>query len=168
MPKRALSHSPPPPSTTSEDPFSKRLKLELDTLSPVPTLASEVAPVAEATASIAAPTGQQKHRADNRATKQSKGKGGRAGKGKEKGKAKAPKAGGAEEAGYFDTIELLGKERVEELDRIEEEDEDANYWRNKSTEEWGFGKDGKDIEVRIVGMSAHGEFLGGDEEGWDA
>lgn len=66
---------------------------------------------------------------------------------------KEVKAGGAEETGHFDVIELLGLDRVTEMKLLEE---GGKNWRKESEVEWGVGADGKDMEVRIVGMSAHG------------
>ena len=71
-------------------------------------------------------------------------------------KGKAPKAGGAEETGYFDTVELLGLERVQEMEARAEE---GREWRKEAEIEWGIGGEGRDIEVRVVGMSAHGAFV---------
>lgn len=70
---------------------------------------------------------------------------------------KAPKPGGVEEAGAFDVVELLGAERVEELQKLEKEE--GTDWRKAAEEEWGNGPNGKDLEVKIVGINSHGDGL---------
>lgn len=89
---------------------------------------------------------------ENAAT--SKGKATKARKPRQR-KGKAPKPGGVEEAGAFDVIELLGAERVEELQRLQEEE--GRDWTKEAEQEWGKGPDGKDVEVRVVGSNDHGE-----------
>lgn len=71
-------------------------------------------------------------------------------------KVKAPKPGGVEEAGAFDVIELLGRERVEEMQKLEQE---GKNWRAEAEAEWGIGANGKDVEVKIVGINSHGAFF---------
>jgi tRNA (uracil-5-)-methyltransferase len=68
-------------------------------------------------------------------------------------KVKAVKPGGAEEAGAFDVVALLGRARVDELDAASS---DRN-WKKESEAEWGYGATGKDIEVDIVALNSHGE-----------
>jgi hypothetical protein len=69
-------------------------------------------------------------------------------------KVKPPKPGGAEETGHFDVLTFLGSARVDELRALEELHGDGK----KAAElEWGVGAEGKDVEVRILGMSAHGK-----------
>lgn len=154
LPKRAHSTSPPPPtpsavaSASTTSPLAKRAKLAGDDTPSAaqPELATPSA-VVEAIVAATEPAvpsqGQQKK---EQANKGRKGKGGR-----KNAKGKAPKPGGVEEAGAFDVIEYLGAERVKEL-----EEADRN-WKKESEVEWGFGANGKDIEVRIVGMTSHGE-----------
>jgi len=152
--KRALSNSPGPsaaPSATS--PVPKRVKTDLDPDS-VPTSA----PIATAPAELGATTlpGQDDTAkpVPARASKQAKSKAAR-GKGKKGGK--PPKPGGAEETGYFDVVELLGQARVDEMKALEDADEGARNWRKEAEEEWGHGAEGKDLEVEVIGMSAHGK-----------
>lgn len=69
-------------------------------------------------------------------------------------KVKPPKPGGAEETGHFDVLTFLGSAQVDELRALEELHGDGK----KAAElEWGVGTEGKDVEVRILGMSAHGK-----------
>ncbi|KAK4701850.1 hypothetical protein P7C70_g4374, partial [Phenoliferia sp. Uapishka_3] len=162
VPKRALSGSPPLRPTS---PPAKKAKVELETPASGPSLPTFFPPVdsatlpttSEAIPEVAAPVVSvgastkpaQNKKSDNKAQKGRKGKG--------KGKAKPHKPGGAEETGQFDVLELLGVERVKEMDR-EAEDADRD-WRSEAEAEWGKGFDGKDVEVRVVGMSAHGDGL---------
>lgn len=149
-PKRSHSASPPPPSVpsaTSPQLVAKRVKLDLDLPTPEalpPAVAEVVAPALVVTPVVA---GKQKQKQNN---KEKKGR-------RKGGKGKAPKPGGAEETGYFDTVELLGLERVKEMEGLAEE---GREWRKEAEEEWGIGQEGKDVEVRVLGMSAHGAFLG--------
>lgn len=71
-------------------------------------------------------------------------------------KVKVPKAGGAEETGHFDVLTYLGATRVDELRALEVTNGDG---KRAAELEWGVGAEGKDIEVRIVGISAHGSYL---------
>lgn len=132
--KRSLSASPPPPR--------KEPKLEIS------SAAAQPAPAAPATGDVA-DTPQSKTQVT--ASKQNRQQQGKNRKGKRAGKVKAVKPGGAEEAGAFDVIALLGQDRVAEL---EESDRD---WKKESEAEWGWGADGKDIEVKIVELNSHGE-----------
>lgn len=67
---------------------------------------------------------------------------------------KPPKPGGAEETGHFDVLTFLGSARVAELRASEETNGDGKY---AAEMEWGVGMEGRDIEVRILGISAHGK-----------
>lgn len=71
-------------------------------------------------------------------------------------KQKPVKAGGAEETGYFDVMHYLGTSRVAELRALEAEQGDG---KRAAELEWGVGAEGKDVQVRIIGMSAHGKGL---------
>lgn len=159
--KRALSNSPGPsaaPSGTS--PVSKKVKTDLDSDSvpapaPIATEAGEIGATTlpgQADEPIPAPA-PAPAAAPARQPKQAKSK---AAKGKGKKGGKPPKPGGAEETGYFDVVELLGQERVDELKALEEAEEGARNWKKEAEEEWGHGAEGKDVEVEVVGMSAHG------------
>lgn len=144
-PKRALSPSAPALSTstsinsTTTSPDSKRVKLTTDV--------KEDAPKTELTA-------KQNRKIAGRSNNNNNSNGGSKGR---KSKVKAPKPGGVEEAGAFDVVELLGAERVAELERMEKED--GKDWRKAAEEEWGNGPNGKDIEIKIVGINSHGEPL---------
>ncbi|KAK4335446.1 tRNA (uracil(54)-C(5))-methyltransferase [Rhodotorula toruloides] len=151
-PKRPLSASPPPPappeaaSAAAADPATKRVKLSVeDPISVPPVLVEQ--PLPPNAPSTSAPTRSAPKKTDP---------GSKARKPRQR-KTKAPKPGGVEEAGAFDVIELLGKERVDELKRLEEEE--GRDWRLEAEKEWGKDKDGKDVEVRIVGMNDHGDGL---------
>ncbi|GAA5948016.1 hypothetical protein JCM3765_007072 [Sporobolomyces pararoseus] len=141
-PKRALSPSAPAPSTSinsaTTSPDSKRVKLDTDTKDDAP----KIELTAKQNRKIAG-------RSNNNNNGGSKGR---------KSKVKAPKPGGVEEAGAFDVIELLGAERVAELERLEKEE--GKDWRKAAEEEWGNGPNGKDIEIKIVGINSHGDGLG--------
>ncbi|GAA5892068.1 hypothetical protein JCM5296_004045 [Sporobolomyces johnsonii] len=142
--KRVHSPSPPPPAapvSTATSPAAKRVKLTVeDPVSVPPNLIEQPASLAPAKpASTKAKPNQPK------------------GKGKVRGrKVKPPKPGGAEEVGAFDVIELLGEERVKELQKLEEEGTD---WRKEAEQEWGVGAEGKDVEVRVVDINSHGDGL---------
>ncbi|GAA6012020.1 hypothetical protein JCM11491_000137 [Sporobolomyces phaffii] len=136
--KRA--HSPPPPSTSATTstaaPDPKRVKLS---------------DAGDATAkSGEGLTVKQNRKIAGRSN--NNGGGGR------KSKVKAPKPGGVEEAGAFDVIELLGQERVDEMERLAKDE--GKDWRKAAEEEWGSGPKGKDLEVKIVGINSHGDGLG--------
>lgn len=154
-PKRALSGSPPPsmPSVPASPP-TKRVKLDDTTEAAASIDASAPAPAAAETPAPtdAAAAGRLRQKANNKAMKQDARDKGR-GKGKGK-RGKPHKAGGAEETGQFDVVELLGEARVSELDRMA--DVDDRDWRKEAELEWGVGSEGKDVEVRVVGLSAHG------------
>ncbi|GAA6028275.1 hypothetical protein NBRC10512_003115 [Rhodotorula toruloides] len=150
-PKRPLSTSPPPPtppaaaSAAAADPATKRVKLSVeDPVGVPPVLVEQPLPPIQPSTSARPPASK---RADA---------GSKARKPRQR-KTKAPKPGGVEEAGAFDVIELLGKARVEEMKRLEEEE--GRDWRLEAEKEWGKDKDGKDVEVRIVGMNDHGDGL---------
>lgn len=171
--KRAHSTSPPPPPTTSL-PADKRIRLDVEEPASVPpnlvetvvdaatlpvastsTSTSSSSAAVDATvdpsAPVVPPTAPAAAKGSNGAA-QEKGKGkSRKVKGR---KIKPPKPGGAEEAAAFDIVELLGKERVKELERKVEEDGWDAY--SEAVKEWGKDKEGKDIEVRIAGISDHG------------
>lgn len=140
--KRALSPSTTPTSAPVA-PDTKRVKLSTD----------EVVAGSSTETSAAAPqlTAKQTRKVAGRSNN-SNGKQG----GGRKSKVKAPKPGGVEEAGAFDVIELLGAERVEELERLEKDE--GKDWRKAAETEWGSGPNGKDVELRIVGINSHGEF----------
>ncbi|GAA5833387.1 hypothetical protein JCM3766R1_005487 [Sporobolomyces carnicolor] len=142
--KRALSPSTTPTSAPVA-PDTKRVKLSTD----------EVVAGSSTETSAAAPqlTAKQTRKVAGRSNN-SNGKQG----GGRKSKVKAPKPGGVEEAGAFDVIELLGAERVEELERLEKDE--GKDWRKAAEEEWGSGPNGKDVELRIVGINSHGDGLG--------
>ncbi|KAM0749152.1 S-adenosyl-L-methionine-dependent methyltransferase [Meredithblackwellia eburnea MCA 4105] len=94
------------------------------------------------------PTAQKKQRTNNKQTS----------KKIKKKKSKPPKPGGAEETGAFDVLEWLGRERVQELEKWIEEDDEGDCCE-LAAKEWGKGKDGKEVEVEVVGLSAHGDGL---------
>ncbi|GAA6028273.1 hypothetical protein NBRC10512_003114 [Rhodotorula toruloides] len=149
-PKRPLSTSPPPPtppaaaSAAAADPATKRVKLSVeDPVGVPPVLVEQPLPPNQPSTSARPPASK---RADA---------GSKARKPRQR-KTKAPKPGGVEEAGAFDVIELLGKARVEEMKRLEEEE--GRDWRLEAEKEWGKDKDGKDVEVRIVGMNDRSRF----------
>lgn len=146
--KRALSTSPGPSAPSGTSPIAKKIKTDIDASS-LPSAAPIPVPASEITATtIPAETSQPKPKP---APKQAKGRKGR------KGASKPHKPGGAEETGYFDVVELLGKARVEEMVALEEAEVGGRNWRRESEEEWGHGAEGKDVEVEVVGMSAHGQ-----------
>lgn len=157
-PKRALSASPPPSalpaSTIDLAPAAKRAKVETvdQSLAAVPAAAaavetgvvpSKVVPGVKAGTNEAAT-------AVSRGKKDQANKNRRNGK-RTAGKVKAVKPGGAEEAGAFDVVALLGQERVNELEASDRD------WKKESEVEWGFGAGGKDLEVDIVALNSHGE-----------
>ncbi|TKA57970.1 hypothetical protein B0A53_00372 [Rhodotorula sp. CCFEE 5036] len=175
-PKRALSTSPPPPpslptavTSSSNDPAAKKVKLTVEEPVSVPpnlveapvepaaadaatAAASEISsrtvvdaskPPAASSSSSAAAAAVATGKAAPRKPRQRKGK--------------APKPGGVEEAGAFDVIELLGAERVKELQRLQEEE--GRDWTKEAELEWGKGPEGKDVEVRVAGSNDHGDGL---------
>lgn len=162
-PKRALSASPPPlAQPTSPRPPLKKAKLE-DAPVPAPvSTAAEVALMATSSETVvegvsalvsdaapkAAGSATQGKKPDGKALKGRQPKG--------RGKAKPHKPGGAEETGAFDVLELLGAERVAAMELAAAEA--GQDWRAEAEAEWGKAQDGKDVEVRVVGMSAHGAF----------
>jgi tRNA (uracil-5-)-methyltransferase len=164
--KRAHSTSPPPPAATL--PADKRIRLEVEEpVSQPPNLVEKVVPAVEASSSSApsiaavetpsASTSTAPPAKGSNGAVQGKGKGKtRKVKGR---KIKPPKPGGAEEAAAFDIVEHLGAERVKELERRVEEDGWDAY--KEAVAEWGKDKEGKDIEVRIAGISDHGASLFG-------
>jgi len=132
--KRALSPNPTSSTSTSTtsatSPNSKRVKLAVEEpASALPNLIEVKEPVQQKKPKHSKPQ-ERKAR-----------------------KVKAPKPGGVEEAGAFDVIELLGKERVEEMQKLEQE---GKNWRGEAEKEWGVGANGKDVEVKIVGINSHG------------
>ncbi|GAA5868134.1 hypothetical protein JCM3774_001031 [Rhodotorula dairenensis] len=165
--KRALSTSPPPSLATSTvaaagdaaalsgaDPAAKKVKLTVEEPASVPPNLVEVPTEAASTSDVqqegndAAPGGTTapavgKTPAKARKPRQRKGK--------------APKPGGVEEAGAFDVIELLGAERVQELQQWHEEE--GRDWTKEAEQEWGKGPEGKDVEVRVVSSNDHGDGL---------
>lgn len=166
--KRALSTSPPPPAPpaaaaeAAADPASKKVKLTVEDPVSVPPVLVETAvdasaPPNEASSSTAEPSSAaaapEVQAGSSKATGKDAGGGGKARKPRQR-KGKAPKPGGVEEAGAFDVLELLGAERVQELQRLQEEE--GRDWAKEAEEEWGKGAEGKDVEVRVVGSSDHG------------
>ncbi|BGP48408.1 tRNA(m5U54)methyltransferase [Rhodotorula kratochvilovae] len=153
--KRAHSTSPPPPAppaaaaAAADHPDSKRVKLTVEdpvSVPPVLVEAPVAAPAEETTkpaasTSRAAPTGAKAKQP--RKPRMRKGK--------------APKPGGAEEAGAFDVLELLGEERVAELKRLQEDE--GRDVTAEAEQEWGKGAEGKDLEVDVVGWNDHGDGL---------
>jgi hypothetical protein len=142
--KRALSPSAPIStsinSTTSPD--SKRAKLS--------STSEDATASTPATSEAPTLTAKQNRKIAGRSNNNN----GKQGGGR-KSKVKAPKPGGVEEAGAFDVIELLGAERVEEMQKMESEE--GKDWRKAAEEEWGSGPNGKDVELNIVGINSHGE-----------
>jgi len=134
--KRALSPNPPNSTSTSTtsttSPSTKRVKLAVEEpVSAPPNLIEVKEPV------------HKKPKHSKPAERKAR-------------KVKAPKPGGVEEAGAFDVIELLGRERVEEMQKLEQE---GKNWRAEAEAEWGIGANGKDVEVKIVGINSHGAFF---------
>ncbi|TNY24644.1 S-adenosyl-L-methionine-dependent methyltransferase [Rhodotorula diobovata] len=157
-PKRPLSTSPPPaaaappaaPAAAADHPDSKRVKLAVeDPVSVPPVLVEQpVPPSASATASASEPAPAAAAAVPSKAKQPRKPR---------QRKGKAPKPGGAEEAGAFDVIALLGQERVDELRRLQEDE--ARDWVAEAEREWGRGAEGKDLEVEVVGWTDHGDGL---------
>lgn len=174
--KRALSTSPPPsttsipttlidpttsiPSTTSktdEVPLTKRVKLDDTTISTNTTISSTS--ILPSPSSIIASTSTSTSASTSTSTKakpaQNPNK-----QNKNKQKKSIIKPGGLEETAHFDIITLIGLERFNELKELEltgaGNDGNKINWRKESDLEWGGGAEGKDIEVRIIGISAHG------------
>lgn len=149
--KRALSTSPPPPppaapQAAADHPDSKRVKLTVEDPVSVPPVLVETpaAPAPAGDSATAAPPRPPKpthhHPKQPRKPRQRKGK--------------PPKPGGAEEAGAFDVVALLGEERVAELTRLQQDE--GRDWVAEAVREWGQGKEGKDLEVQVVGWTDHG------------
>ncbi|GAA5856780.1 hypothetical protein JCM8547_008838 [Rhodosporidiobolus lusitaniae] len=168
--KRAHSASPPPPAAAQSiaeavpiqaadvSSKAKRVKLTVEEPAAVPpNLVEEVVPAPagpEASTSTPSTVAEGGKKGSNGAA-QGKGKGKtRKVRGR---KVKPPKPGGAEEAAAFDIVELLGKERVKELERRMEEDGWDSY--GEAVKEWGKDREGKDVEIRVVGISDHGDGL---------
>ncbi|KWU47153.1 hypothetical protein RHOSPDRAFT_28167 [Rhodotorula sp. JG-1b] len=176
-PKRALSTSPPPtsslpiaasssggavaPAARAEESAAKKVKLTVEEPASVPpNLVEEPANTESAAAEVqnarttevggdpAAPAAKASTTTTN---------GGKAARKPRQRKGKAPKPGGVEEAGAFDVIELLGAERVKELQRLQEEE--GRDWTKEAELEWGKGPEGKDVEVRVAGSNDHGDGL---------
>ncbi|GAA5975857.1 hypothetical protein JCM11641_002822 [Rhodosporidiobolus odoratus] len=154
-PKRAHSTSPPPPvpaaaslgdTTVAHD--AKRLKLATDEQHVATTLPKPAAAV-EASTSAVASSAKQPPQANSTSSKKAKKVRGR--------KVKPPKPGGAEEAAAFDIIELLGEVRVKELEKKVSEDGWDAY--EEAVKEWGKDANGKDVEIKVVGISDHGDGL---------
>ncbi|GAA5895266.1 hypothetical protein JCM8208_005956 [Rhodotorula glutinis] len=155
--KRALSTSPPPPpappaapQAAADHPDSKRVKLTVEDPVSVPPVLVE-APAAPSAAPAAADDGTaprprkptHQHPKQPRKPRQRKGK--------------PPKPGGAEEAGAFDVVALLGEDRVAELTRLQQDE--GRDWAAEAEREWGRGAQGKDLEVQVVGWTDHGDGL---------
>ncbi|KAI5474547.1 tRNA (m5U54) methyltransferase Trm2 [Pseudohyphozyma bogoriensis] len=156
--KRAISTSPPRATTptTGSAPPPKRAKLdEASTANPAIEAPAVPSPAPPPAAVPPAQTTTNEKPANPKAALGSNKKPRGPGKGK---KVKPVKPGGAEETGFFDVVELLGEERVAELQKAESED--GVNWRKEAEGEWGAGATGKDVEVRVVGISAHGDGLG--------
>lgn len=159
LPKGLNANSVIPPS-------SKKLRLNEPTTTPSSASLSEPivveTPVASTSSSLVIPIPKQQPKQNpNKANKANR----QAQKDARGGKKTVHKPGGAEETGEFDVIELLGLSRFEEMRQLEEvgvEEEGGKFvkrnWKKESEVEWGVGKEGRDLEVRIVGMSAHGKF----------
>ncbi|GAA6013747.1 hypothetical protein JCM10207_008178 [Rhodosporidiobolus poonsookiae] len=149
--KRALSASPSPPPSAVDAAASSTKKIKLAVEDPVsvpPNLVEQpVTAVGEPAASTMNGSSSVKPNKDPAARKPRP----------RKQKAKPVTPGGAEEAAAFDIVELLGADRVKELERLR--DEDGRDWKVESEKEWGKDKDGKDVEVRVVGISGHGDGL---------
>lgn len=176
-PKRALSTSPPPPpslptavTSSSNDPAAKKVKLTVEEPVSVPPNLVEApvepaAAVDEATAAVSETSSRTVVDASKppAASSSSSAAAAAVATGKaaprkpRQRKGKAPKPGGVEEAGAFDVIELLGAERVKELQRLQEEE--GRDWTKEAELEWGKGPEGKDVEVRVAGSNDHGAFF---------
>ncbi|GAA5833494.1 hypothetical protein JCM9279_001543 [Rhodotorula babjevae] len=152
--KRALSTSPPPPpaapQAAADHPDSKRVKLSVEdpvSVPPVLVEAPAAAPAGDNDGSTAPPPRPRKpthqHPKQPRKPRQRKGK--------------PPKPGGAEEAGAFDVVALLGEDRVAELNRLQQEE--GRDWVAEAEREWGQGAQGKDLDVQVVGWTDHGDGL---------
>ncbi|GAA5984269.1 hypothetical protein JCM10908_006117 [Rhodotorula pacifica] len=166
--KRALSTSPPPPPAAAAasvavkdavaDPASKKVKLTVEEPASVPPNLVEQ-PVK--TVEVEASTSSAPHEttSDNKPVEAAAFNNAKASKARKprQRKGKAPKPGGVEEAGAFDVIELLGEERVKELQRLQEEE--GRDWTKEAEQEWGKGAEGKDVEVRVVGSNDYGDGL---------
>ncbi|KDE09208.1 hypothetical protein MVLG_00530 [Microbotryum lychnidis-dioicae p1A1 Lamole] len=162
-PKRALSPNSPVRSTTSIMESSststsalsnvesvqanKKIKMDEASTQNGPS-ASKATTVAQQPSQTPAPGGG----GEAGARKSNKNKQG-------KKKTKAVKPGGAEEVGAFDVVEFLGPERVEALEEEAERSRVRDWSRNEAEKEWGFGAQGKSVQVRVVGLNAHGDGL---------
>lgn len=179
-PKRALSTSPPPPPASSL-PIAASSSSSGDAVAPAAARTEESAPkkvklTVEEPASVPPnlveePASTESTEVQNSRTTEAGGDpaapapaakvstttGGKAARKPRQRKGKAPKPGGVEEAGAFDVIELLGAERVKELQRLQEEE--GRDWTKEAELEWGKGPEGKDVEVRVVGSNDHGASL---------
>ncbi|GAA6063380.1 hypothetical protein JCM10212_001479 [Sporobolomyces blumeae] len=147
--KRAHSSTPPPPQagpgTTGSPTNAKRIKLTVeDPVSAPPNLIETPVQPDEPTSTA---TSTSNANANGRGT-------GRKVRGR---KVKPPKPGGVEEAGAYDVVELLGQDKVDEMRRLEQDD--LRDWRKEAELEWGIGPDGKDVQVRVVGINSHGDGL---------
>ncbi|GAA5996675.1 tRNA (uracil(54)-C(5))-methyltransferase [Rhodotorula paludigena] len=151
--KRAHSPTPPPRSSALDpaapaaaqaaaaDPQTKRVKLTVeDPVSVPPVLVEHPLPSTS--------TSQPSKAKDTKAKQPRKARAR---------KVKPPKPGGVEEAGAFDVLELLGKERVDELVRLQ--DDEGRDWVAEAEREWGKGAEGKDVKVRVLALNDHGEGL---------
>lgn len=159
-PKRAHSTSPPPPASPSavpptavESAAAKRVKLTVEEPASVPPNLIET-PIVAGKASTSEPAKKKEGTSNGKPAPASGNKPKRikTANGK-RFKVKPPKPGGAEEAAAFDIIELLGQAKVEELKQKEVEGWSAY---NEAVKEWGKDKEGKDLEVRVAGISDHG------------
>lgn len=65
----------------------------------------------------------------------------------------AVKPGGLQETASFDISLLLGKETVDKMLALKP----AKEWRKSAEEAFGFGQSGKDVELTIQSLSAHGQ-----------
>lgn len=161
-PKRAASKSPPPPANDTALP-PKRAKHSVSPVAPAaptstiltsaipeftytPKVEQPPAPApAPAPARAAAPVRPAQPKGRSRAVK-----------------VKPVKAGGAEETGYFDAVQFFGKEVYDQMKELELGTtvdgvrKEGRNWKKEAELEWGIGAEGKDVEVQIVGISAHG------------
>ncbi|GAA5824137.1 hypothetical protein JCM3770_001405, partial [Rhodotorula araucariae] len=151
--KRPHSTSPPPApapaAAAAAHPDTKRVKLTVEDPVSVPPVLVET-PLAAAD-DESQPAASSSSRAPLAVKAKQQARKPRVRKGK------APKPGGAEEAGAFDVLELLGEERVAELKRWQ--DDEGRDLTAEAEREWGKGADGKDLEVDVVGWNDHGDGL---------
>ncbi|GAA6034092.1 hypothetical protein JCM8097_000691 [Rhodosporidiobolus ruineniae] len=177
--KRLHSASPPPPAppavpdaaaAAAENPLTKRVKLSVEdpvavppnlVETPVEASSSSAAGAAEASTSTSAvveePPKEEKRTGSSTKPKRKDAPSHKKMRKVRGRKIKPPKPGGAEEAAVFDIIELLGAERVKELERKQEEDGWDAY--EEAIKEWGKDKAGRDMDVRVVGINDHGDGL---------